>query len=827
MPTPQDFPKSYLDPTYAQLDAAHEQKLGLPVGMLQSVRTDGERTDHGKVSSAGARTPYQITPETRKAVLDQYGIDAYLSPQNASEVAGMLLRDSLKRSGGDPETAVREYHGGTDSTNWGKQNNAYWKRVSAGMQDKAIKAMSEQFGKWMDSNQGSPTPPAVAQPSTAGAVTPAMANAFGSWLAGGDQIPGAPVPKDRLPPDTTTIPPPANNPGLIDKAIGTGEAGLSAITGMTTGTLGMAAGTAKGLTQAILDGSFGTKQAADMVEQSAMQGMQAGTYQPRTQSGQDQTAALGEAMAPLMAVAPIMGEFAPLAQGGRAAVPASVAARTGAESVARSVAGDAGAAAAVKAGDAVANGAQRVATMAKGATTLPRRALEAVTGGADEAKPTPGTLTSGGAAATDMATQRQATAGNLPVPIELTKGQATRDPMQLKFEVETAKQPEIGAPLRENTMQQNQSILGNFDHWIDSTGAEAPTLRATGQAVDKPLVAAAARDKAEIRVAYKNAEKAGELEAPVTLDSVVSHLNESGPEAATAPLLTVARNKAIQTGVAEIGPDGNLVAKPVPLKIAEEFRKSIGAATDYTPTNIRQATIIKGLVDEATDGMGGNLYKQARALRAKYAQTYEDRAVISKLLNNKRGTSDRQVALEDVWNHSIMNGSLDDVTHLHDVLKKSGADGQQAWKELQGATLQHVRDEAFGNVATDASGNRVVSPAKLDKVIRALDADGKLDFIFGKQGAQQMRDIRDISQFVKTVPPEAAINFSNTAATLLAAFGDAGLVGMTGLPVPVTSLTKALIKHVRDAKLKARVADALNKAARKQDKPSAPAGNGF
>ena len=81
------------------------------------------------------------------------------------------------------------------------------------------------------------------------------------------------------------------------------------------------------------------------------------------------------------------------------------------------------------------------------------------------------------------------------MPIQLTKGRATRDPAQLKFEVETAKLPDAGAPIRDRYVQQNDQILRNFDAWIDQTGAEAPNLRAVGQSVDSALVKQAASDR--------------------------------------------------------------------------------------------------------------------------------------------------------------------------------------------------------------------------------------------------------------------------------------------------------------------------------------------
>lgn len=776
----EDFPESFRDPLYASLDSATEQRLGLPVGMLSAVRTEGEKSNASQTSSASARTPYQIIPATRKAILDQYGIDAYLSPQTASEAAGLLLRDSLKRNDGDPEAAVREYHGGTDRGAWGKQNDAYWQRVSAGMRDTATKSLMRQFGKYLADNPATPEAPAPSKPEPQSALE----RDFGGWLAGQDQIPGTPVPADRAPASQLPPAPAPQVPGIIDKAIGTGEAALNIGTGLTGGTIGMIGGTLKGLAEQILSGQFGTPQAANLVEQAAAGGAQALTYAPRTESGQDQAQAAGQALQQLIPVAAVAPALVPAG----AAAPATAAVA------------DAGRAA-----------AQRVANLGREATTLPRRALAALTG-EEPAAPTPttGTMGSLNAAGTDMAAQRVAAAQSMPVPIELTKGQASRDPAQLKFEVESAKQPELGAPLRKRTVEQNDAILRNFDTWIDSTGAEAPSLRAIGSAVDSSLVKQAARDKLQIRAAYKAAENAGEMEAPVTLGPVVQHLIDNAPEAVTAPVLTVARQKALQLGVAVDDGAGGLVAQPVPLKTAELFRRSIGNAAGFDLTNVRQATILKGLIDEATAGKGGDLYRQARALRARYAQNYEDRAVIAKLLNNKRGTADRQVALEDVLDHAVLRGSLDDVRNVRRVLQRSGSDGEQAWRELQGGTLAWIKDQATKSVATDAAGNRVISAAGIDKAIRELDRDGRLDFVFGKLGAQKLRDLNDLAKYVKTVPPEAGVNTSNTAATLLAAFGDIALSGATGAPAPIMTAARIAVRNIRDAKLRRRISDALD-----------------
>ena len=666
-----DTPNSYADPYWTDLASTTSEKLGLPHGLLETILLHGEKSNANQVSEAGAKTPFQITPSTRNLVLKRDGIDAYLSPENAAEVAGLVLKDGLnwaQRTTQDPDAAAKlaagYYHAGGDRANWGARTNAYVMRVSKQLEVERTKALTNDFGKWLEANPAKPQPATPASPTESNQD---FLRGFGDWLKGGGQIPGSPVPAERAPVGQMPQAPAPAEPSLMDKAIGAGEAALSTGTGMTSGALGMIGGTLKGLAEQILSGQFGTKQAADLVEQSAMQGAQAGTYAPRTAEGQQQAAAVGKGMENLMPIAAVLPGMAPVAS--RGAGPAGVIARAGIEGAARDVAGAPGAAAASGAIDAAA----KVASMGKDVTSLPRRALEALQ---REKAPTPGTMGSVGAAGTDVAAMRRTNAEALPVPIQLTKGQASRDAAQLKFEAETAKNPELGAPLRDRLIAQNQAILENFDHWADQTGAQAPTLRATGSAVDQALVAQAKAAKAEINAKYAKARAAGEMEAPVNLNAVIDHLNAAAPEATTAPLLKTVRDTAIKLGIAE-DRGGVLVpaSKPEPystltnsprqsgvtLNLAEQFRQAINRSTDYEPTNIRQATILKGLIDEATAGKGGDLYKSARAARTRYAQKYEDRAVISKLLNEKQGTSDRQVALEDVHKHAILDGSLDDV----------------------------------------------------------------------------------------------------------------------------------------------------------------------
>jgi Transglycosylase SLT domain len=245
-----EAPKSFQDPLYADLDAKTETKLGLPVGLLSSIRTRGERSNADQVSEAGARSVYQVIPSTRDAVLKKYGIDAYLSPENAAEAAGLLLKESLKRNGGDPAAAVGEYHGGTDRANWGPRTQAYIGRVMSGQSAAKTSALENDFAKFMASNPAVPAgrsasavpAPAAATPDAA--PSPALEAGFAQYLQANPPAPSAAEPKEmnllertreaitgteRRTPTTDSLPDWATMPELNQLSLASAKTGLGTL----------------------------------------------------------------------------------------------------------------------------------------------------------------------------------------------------------------------------------------------------------------------------------------------------------------------------------------------------------------------------------------------------------------------------------------------------------------------------------------------------------------------------------------------------------------------------------------------------------------------
>ncbi len=553
---------------------------------------------------------------------------------------------------------------------------------------------------------------------------------------------------------------------FIQDVVGLAETIGTLGTGATTGALGYAQGVGTGLVDAISAGEFGTQQGVQRVADTAQRYAERGTYAPRTQAGQEIAGAVGEAAALLP---PTLAAFSPaqVAGAGQAARASMQAAKPVVTEAAQSI--------------------------------MPAQQAPARSIGAAEA--------AGG-----LEAQRLARAESLPVPIKLTKGQATQDFAQQQFERETAKQADAGAPIRQRMNEQNQALVQNFDAFLDETGTELPETAyklQTGQKVDEALRKRAAADKVRIRVAYKEAEKAGETNEPVSLQSVAQYLNDNRAEAGLAPIMQAVAKQIEVQGVGKGSlMDGTLQIGDMTLNDAERLRKSINKfSKGADANNLRVAAELKSIIDESTANAGGEKYQAARKLRKQYGDNYERIGIIKNILGTKRGSDDRQIALENIVDKVVTNGSVNDLNEVRRLLQTQGQEGMAAWREMQAATVRHIRDEATKGVGRDPNGNPMISPAQLNRTIMSLDKNGKLQKIFGKKGAEQLKDLNDIARDVFVAQPNA-VNNSNTSSALLAAM-DMMMTAGTGVPTPVLSG----IKFAKDAagrrKTEKRVQEAL------------------
>lgn len=596
----------------------------------------------------------------------------------------------------------------------------------------------------------------------------------------GDQVPGGGVAGNR-----NVGKPEANTDTPLQRVAGLVEPVLTMASGAVAAPVGALAAVGKTLK----DGKYGKQDPA--AEDFGGRVAQALTYQPRTQTGAKLSQLVGEA-----------AERSGVAGLGMPELNA-----------AGHAIGDAGKFA-------------RGAVLAKAAeTNAPINAADAATAAASGPKLAdlmrgPQQLAGVGAARAGKAAERAARAESLPVPIKLTKGQLTRDRQQVSFERETAKQKE-GAPLARNYENQNAQFGQNLDAAVDATGAQNITSRAVGKSVTGALEAKDTAKQAEINTLYQRARDAGELAQPVDVSALAEWVKRNKGKDRLAPIISIIeselkQNAQVQGGGVDLRTLTKNPARTVmTLEASEDLRQAIGKLSEPGTPNVAFGKEAKRIIDTAQEGKGGDLFRQARRAYENHANEFENRDVIAKMLRTKPGTKDRAVAFEDVFKHAIMNGSTDDVRHVFRVLEAHPANmnpvvadaGRQAARDLRGAVVNHIKDEMQKNLNVDSTGVRTGSPAKIDAIVRELDNDGKLDVIFGKAGAQQIRDLRDVAIDIYT-SPTGTVNSSNTASALLRKLDD--LAGYAK-SVPVAGkAAKYMTDQIKSVNTRRKVRDAIS-----------------
>ena len=487
-------------------------------------------------------------------------------------------------------------------------------------------------------------------------------------------------------------------PSMADRLLGIPEAALSTITGAAAMPVGAIAG--------ILGGKLGQGPNVKAMENV----MEAGTYVPRTESGQQYLRSLGQLTSGIPAFVPAVGQAGQVAQGVNA-----LAARA-------------------------APAAQRVAQTVQNALVR---------------TPEP-QMSGGGAALTQEALLRAERAQRQGIP--LTKGEQTQSLAQQQLEQDLLKsnKPQLVAPLINLKQQQQEAIGRQFQRLTEATGSTVADvdpiyLRDVGKIVDAPLMAEYEKSIANYRSKYNAADNAGETLQEVPYQSLVDYINKQTPTTRTS-LAPILQDTFEQLKINDPNGTGN-----ISIRALEDVYQNIGKKAQPGTPNSTYGKDLKNLIDQTTEGAGGDLYKEARAARRQFAKEFEDVAAVAKLVGSKG--EDRLVRLSNVFDNVVLGSSKEDVQHITSLLKRAGPEGQQAINELKGQTVQWLKGQATGV-------NGVTKFDNFRKAVDKLEREDKLTELFGKDGREQILDLRDTVKDAMVKQP-GAVNYSNTASALM------------------------------------------------------------
>lgn len=402
-----------------------------------------------------------------------------------------------------------------------------------------------------------------------------------------------------------------------------------------------------------------------------------------------------------------------------------------------------------------------------------------------------------GAASTDKALIRQERALQQGIP--LTKGEQLQDFGLLKRESDLPKEnPELAKALTEFKQRQKQDILKRFEQLSEQTGAEYadPTAyRKIGSLVDTQVVKQFDAKNTKVDEAYQAARDAGETKQVVDTTRLDQYFTFVEPEAISVPQIN-----SIKAAFEELKKVKN---NQITVDDLENLYKRAGQLGEPQKPSGFFMNDIKKVINEVTEGAGGDLYRKARTQRRELANEFENTYRVAKLLGTKGGYTDRAVALDDVFSHVVLDGSLEEMRTVTKLLKKGGPDGQQAYAELQGQTVQYLKDQLTKN----ASGE--LSFAKLKSAIDTLDREDKLTYMFGKKGRENLIDLRDTVQDA-LVKPQGAVNYSNTGSVVMR-----GLDQLAAIRFPLAKTaadiakTREITKQVQESTKYDALVDAL------------------
>jgi Ca2+-binding EF-hand superfamily protein len=545
----------------------------------------------------------------------------------------------------------------------------------------------------------------------------------------------------RIPGSITGLPSPPP-PTLSDRILGT----LETIPAMASSAVAVPVSAAAQLASDIYSGKRDVNQTTAKGIQQAM------TYQPRTETGQQLTQAIGEATSGMVGVP--MGTLQSVgALGGpavnqlRATVQPTVSATKNAMLAA-----------------------------------LPSRQPVAVMPGM-------------GAAETAAATLRQERAQRFGIP--LTKGEQVPELGLQQFESDIVKQmaqknPELVEPLIKFKTTQSKAIVDQFEKLAGQTGAEMAdpaNARQIGIIVDKALVNEYSKKFDAYKAKYNKADTAGETLQEVPYQDLVDYINKQTPTTreSLAPIL---KDTLEQFKIND--PNGT---GAISIRALDDIYQNINKKVEFGTPNSTYGKELKTLINQTTEGAGGDLYREARKAREQLANDFENNHRVAKLLDTKGKYADRAVALDDVFKHIVLDGSLEEMRTVTKLLKKAGPEGQQAYSELQGQTVEYLKDQLTKN----ASGQ--LSFPKLKAAIEGLDREGKLDYMFGKTGRDTLVDLKQTVQDALVKDPRA-INTSNTGNVILR-----GLDNLVKIRFPGAANAREMAQNIA---LKKKIAESVN-----------------
>jgi hypothetical protein len=385
---------------------------------------------------------------------------------------------------------------------------------------------------------------------------------------------------------------------------------------------------------------------------------------------------------------------------------------------------------------------------------------------------------------------RLKTASELPVPVKLTAGQASQDPVLISRERNERGFKEAHA---ERFNEQNKALQENA---IIIKQNSAPNVLTTDYVADADNLIDTVKsikeaNKTKTQEAYKALEDAAGGKFPIDGVKFAKNAIEKLVEDDKLDYLPATiKNKldAYASGSREMN-----------FNLFENLRSELAA-------EMRKA-------DRAGDG---NMKRVLSLVRDELENLpmQEGDAALKALADNARKTAKADFDLEksNPLYNKVLNESADSKDLIQTfVIRSKNADFMKSIELLKDdpVALEHLRSGTMDYIireSTDASGN--FSTGKFQKLIENLNVNKKLDALFG-ENSKQLKDLAEVAKIVESRPKGSFVNESNTATAIGSAIKEYGSDVIKDIPI-VKNIVNPASRILRERKIAKEVKQSLN-----------------
>jgi hypothetical protein len=395
---------------------------------------------------------------------------------------------------------------------------------------------------------------------------------------------------------------------------------------------------------------------------------------------------------------------------------------------------------------------------------------------------------------------RHLEADSLPIPVRLTEGEATGNPILISEEMNLRGQfPEFA--MRKNEV--NQQLVDNVPLIRERA---APDVYATktiesSQAIIDSYKALDDVRSAEISKAYKALEDAAGGEFPVDGMTLAKNAEAGLAKKLKSDFLSPAIKNQL---------DRFKNGEPMTFEQFEAMRTNLAAEIRKAErSGDGNAAMAASIVREALEQLP--LKGEAAALKpiADTARTLAKARfdALKKDPAYKAAVTDA-ISADKYFNKFVINGDSKNINTMIDALGRDSLGHQH----IKAGTINHLSDKAG---IMDGKGN--FSQANYNKALKQLDDFKKFGTIFDPESQLQLRTLGNVAAYTQFQPRGSFVNNSNTLVGYLAnkAAGGAEQIGnIAGLKfaggIPVGTMAR---QAVQKSKGKARVKKALEPGA--------------